>query len=360
MTCAFEAEEPAVSEAKSGKKSRLLWGCVGGCLGIVVLVLVLIGVGVWWAVGAVPVVPPETFVKEESVGFGIVEMREDDSAMKRFVARTLQEPALARGAQQETVRAEQLGSLAPLQGVLIVSQDGGRRLSVGGVISVGRFSRPLGKILAGQTPATGEYKRTTIHARGRRFLGIRKNNFMWGASEEHIREWTDRLVKQRGAKTSTAEIAPSGVLQEAYDRTEKSHPVRFAWLNESGQLRHFLERFEESVPAKTLLDAGIASESVLSLAGDAHPMNEEDVALTFWIQCSDAEKAGTVRDGLLGATGSVQETFGVQEVQAELVGGNIVEVRGTFRGVPQKIARLAERLQAGAGARRQFGGPGPE
>lgn len=332
--------------AEGKKKSKLLWGCVGGCAGVFVVFLVLLGVGVWWFTGAVPVVPPETFVTEDAAGFCILEVPKGDSAIAGFLVEVLKESPFSQRmqnqGQKQTASGEQLGALGPLHGIVLISPDAGGQLRVGGAISLHRFSRPLGKMLAaGEKPET-TYRETAIHSREKALLGIRKNNFMWSAGEEQIRTWTDRLAAQRQAEDGQAGIAASGALKEAYGRTEESRPIRFACLNTDGELRRFLGSFAESEPARALLGTGIASDPVVSVAGDARPADKEDLDLTVWVECSDAETARSVRDGLSGATETLKQTIGLENVRAELVGENLVEVLGTLRRVPQRIGRLAE------------------
>ena len=282
------------------RRKKWIWGCTGGCLGLMVAVTVgIIGIYLWFA-RALPLPPPETFLTPGTSAFLFVR-----GQVPTKDGRPLE-------ANVDTIRAAVLG-VAPAQLVFASAPADGAEPRWAVALSISRFGRVIGPIARGliaqqareQGLAQPEtYKGGAISvADGGAAFAVRANSYMVAEEESFLRAWLDALQaeRERPEPPEGAAPLPAGMdpgLLDAYDRLDRESPVRFACLNAHGEVAALLDGLPSEQVRARLLEAGMAGAGVRSVSGQLLSMNSLDAALTLRISCADEETAAGIETAL--------------------------------------------------------------
>ncbi|MDP6439868.1 MAG: hypothetical protein QGH74_09555 [Candidatus Brocadiia bacterium] len=284
-------------EKKASSATKWLLGCGIGCGTLVAAVIVGIVLLVAWVKRAHPVPPPETFLTPTASSFAILQIRPDDEALIAMLEQQVENaPADVKrkirsggptGQQVEQMR-QNLETVTPIHVVVAVrpgSEEGEFLWSV--AISIEGFSNPINLMLrsiVNDMPDSGG----SLQAHKDVEIGVDQdgaciapvdNNFLVGNDLEVVKDWIDRLQEFAGLQEAAAEGAEVVLpyegpddLKGMYERLEPSAQVRFASLNEHGEVEAFLEHILAERPekeaqeiAEALLEAGVAD--AVAIAG---------------------------------------------------------------------------------------------
>ena len=356
---------------KGGSGGKWLFGCCGGCLGLVVVIAVVVGIVAYFLLRSHPVLPPETFLTASADAFLVGAIKPDDKA----VIALIQASARQQGQQVPKAEevAERLESLTPIQMVVLArhTEEEGE-FDLGGVGSIKPWSglvRLLVKAIINDFPDQGgsvqEYKGVTIGtSSGGICLAAKDNNFMFAQSAEMIKEWLDRIEEagevEEGATASYEGPVP---MKEMYRQLDPTAQVRLVSSNEHGEVRAFLDWLKEAreKPAgpeerePALVDQIAAAEidwsNVTVVGGTLHIIDPDTAGMDLLIQCASEEFA----EGLHGAAMEWIE----QQPEEDRPEDAEVTVEGTLLKVTVKLSGLQQAVQEASQQAGQWQPPAP-
>ncbi len=341
--------------------SKLLWGCLGGCLGFIVIVGAAIGIGGWLMVRAMPVHPPETFVTEGTTALLVVRVEPENPAVAEWAVRALTHESL-RGQvpqdqfgplRQDVPQSVDLArAMAPVQmvGILQPADEEGE-FQGGGVISVYRMSRIFALATVGlrqEAISTTEYRDVDILAlpTGARYARQR-NNFMLADSKHLVEAWVARAEERRRDVREAGEAGPAPPkpagderMVAAFERLDREAPVLFASSNAHGELEHLAKALPEGDPDELRALIEQAADRIVSMAGQVVALNPDDGQLTLWWECADADSAAALAQTLQEALPRLGEGEALSNLKVAAEGDTVVRVEARVEGVPDKLARL--------------------
>ncbi|MFO7955477.1 MAG: hypothetical protein R6X33_00040 [Candidatus Brocadiia bacterium] len=341
--------------------SKLRWGCAGGCFGLVVIAIILVIATIWFLLGSVPVVPEETFLLPEATAFAVVRIEPDDTLMAELPFRVASHPEVREELRKQDVdprklegnvakARENVRKMAPVQMValLMPPEEEEGEFSAAAAFSMRRYSRLIRMLLrGGKEGETSEYKEAAIVAPADEpLLAVRGNNFMRAERMETLHTWVDRLVEQRARQEAAAEgetprpeleLRPR--LREAYERMDRSLPVRFACLNESGELAHLAERIEREEVLEALEAIGALGDGVAMLSGSLEPLNETDAELSLRWDCRDDEHAAGLEAGFRRMTAEMPAGRHLRDVRLDRPEPSVFRLRVRIADFADFVAR---------------------
>ncbi|MFO8008457.1 MAG: hypothetical protein R6V05_12060 [Candidatus Brocadiia bacterium] len=348
--------------------SKLLWGCLGGCLGFIVIVGIAIGIGGWLLMRATAVDPPETFAAEQTTTFLSVRVEPENPAVAEWAIRTVMHESLAGQVPQDQFEplqrdvsqaVDSVRGMAPVQmvGVLRPADEEGE-FRGGAVISMYRMSRMFALATAGlreTAVSTTGYKDVDIYAlqSGARYARDR-NNFMLADSKEIIEAWVDRSetrrqrVKEAG-EGGPAPPQPAGAekMVAAFGRLDREAPILFACANGHGELDYFAEALPEQAAPELRALIEQTGDQIASVAAQVEALNPDDGQLTLWWECDDAAAAAALAEGLRTALPALGEGEALSNVNVSVEEDTVVRAEARVEAVPDKLARfLAAGLEA--------------
>lgn len=305
-------------ESSSGRK--WLFGCAGGCLGLVIVVAAVVGIIAYYALRAVPIVPPETFLVADTDAFLVAKVSSDDTAIISELEKVMPRVPDLAGAggefrknweEQDASAKEAVASAGPLQIVLVQKlprpdtedAEPTRALALSPRGMSGMFRWLLNWSLDSVPDQDGsleEYKGTTVATlKNGRSIAARGNNFLFADGADTLKQWIDRIEQQRQAeakagegKTPIPEINLSQELKSIHRKTTSEAPVRFGVSNRQGQLRSLLAPHLEQEKIGACEELGLFQEDVKAIGGSAETAAGSDGRLRLWIACADAAFAG--------------------------------------------------------------------
>lgn len=341
---------------------KWVWGCTGGCLGFIVIIAVVVGVGIWLLVRPTPLVPAETFVTPQASAFLIARVDPADQLMTRIPAAVLARPEISRllptqsGEPLELTEEQALQTMkgfSPMWLVLVVEPSEQQRALHGGVaFALQRYSKLL-RLAAGhrlhKSGDARDYKEATIASLGERtYAGVRGNNFMTADSEELLRRWVDRIVAARARAEHQDEPAQPGLevqeeLKRAVERLETDQPIIFACLNAHGELAALAEALPDAELREHLRAAHIFGPHVSSLAFQIRPATSRDGRLTAFIECRDTSSAAQVRDVIQQLLAEAGEEAALSDTTLNLE-ETVVSLDALITDIPGHVAEFAVRF----------------
>ena len=295
-------------EKKASSATKWLLGCGLGCGTLVAAVIVGIVLLVAWVKRAHPVPPPEAFLTPTASSFAILQIRPDDEALIAMLEQQVENaPADVKrkirsggptGQQVEQMR-QNLETVTPIHVVVAVrpgSEEGEFLWSV--AISIKGYGNVLNlfmrKVVSGMPGSGGSIQKHKdveigVDPDGTCIAPV-DNNLLVGDDLEVVKDWIDRLQEYAGLQEAAAEgeqvVLPyrgPDELKGMYERLGTSAQVRFASLNERGEVEAFLEHILAERPekaaqeiAEALLEAGVAD--AVAIAGGSLTLASADAA----------------------------------------------------------------------------------
>ncbi len=347
---------------------KWMWGCTGGCFGLIVVGIIAIVGLIWYVIAAVPVVPPETFLLGQSTAFAIVRIEPDDTLMMELPFRIVAHPEVrrhlpeqqvdpqAREANLEQAR-DRLRRLAPLQAVgLLLPVEAEQNadeptFTSAAVFSVRGYSRVFRLLLLSrlQEHVTEEYRDAAIVERPEQpRLAFRENNFIGAERMETVHALVDRIVEQREREAAAPpdevprpELDLEPRLQEAYERLPQNAPVRFACLNEQGEMAYLAERLgiEQNDEMEEAL--GLFGPDVLLLSGTLEPVDATDADFMLRWDFHEEASAQAAEEGLRRLLEELPDEPDLEQLRLDRPEPKAVRVRVRIRNLSDLVARLA-------------------
>jgi hypothetical protein len=341
---------------------KWVWGCTGGCLGCIVLVLLGIYVAFRYYMYAVPVVPPQVFLTRASSAFLFVRVDPQvpltmetalDVALQPDVHKRIPTKSGGPLPLDRRTAAEYIASFAPLQAVAALEPGEEESAIHGGLaLSVGRGSRLLNVIVGAKfktLPAVSEYRGARIAAAGPdACVALRGNNYMSADNEELLKTWAANLKMERqreqaapsGPEAPAPALTVSPALGRAYERLDAGLPIVFACLNAHGELASLAELVPGGDARRIIESTEIASDNVVSLAGQVKPLSPRDGELTLFIDCAGPGAAARMKDGLDAAAREAGDKWPLKETEVTLEAPALVVVKGRIEDLPAKVAGI--------------------
>ena len=361
-----------MSTERERRARRWVWGCTGGCLGCIVILLVGIYLGVRHFMQPVVVVPPQTFLTRDTSAFLFVRVDPQVPLMMETAADVILRPEvigvipIKPGEQIDLDReksVDYLSSFAPVQAVLALQPEKEADVIHGGLaVSVRSGSRLLSALVKQgiKAPVTfHEYKGAEIAALSENaYVALRENNYMSSDREELLKAWAGNLMLERQREEQAAQgghppapaLIISPALKRPYDRLDSSLPIVFASLNTRHELASLTALISNEDARRLIEYTGIVSDGVLSLAGQVRPLSPRDAELTLFIDCADADLAGRMRDRLEGAAGgSGGDVWPLKDTAVAVQDGTVLKVTGRINDLPAKVADIVAAVIRRAG-----------
>jgi hypothetical protein len=358
----------AMDIERQRRARRWVWGCTGGCLGCILLTALAVLMAFRYYMHAVPVVPPQTFLTQDTSGFLFVQVDPKVPLTMETALDTILQPAIIQvvptrpGETAETDRqkvAAYISSFAPLQCVLITQTAPKEDLMHGGLaVSVHSGSRLLSALARKsiETPFTSYEGADLATIDKDRHVALRSNNYMSADREELLKTWVESLKAERQreqqAKYAGQPPAPriSPALKRAYDRLDAGLPFVFATLNDHHELASLAGLISDDKLRQLVDETGVVSSDVLNLSGEIKPLNDRDVELSLLIECADSDAATGLMDRLAAAVRNAGPEWPLQETAVSVNSPNVIEVKGRVNDLPAKVAAIvadvADRVRA--------------
>ena len=356
-----------LGEEKRPSSKKWLLGCGGGCLGTIMLVAVALGLIAYYAMRAVPILPPETFLVRQTDGFVVAKITKDDEAIIRELQKVLTRlPELTdmskdtrrNWRQQQANAKEALVSAGPVQVTVVqqVSPDGeAKRGMVANIKRLSGFFRWTVNWSLDSLPAEGgsleDYQGTTIGtSKEGMSVAARGNNFMFSQSSDVIKHWIDRIKEQRKAESEASEKeapAPSpqlsGKLKELYNALPQAVPVRFGLSNEASQLKKLMSTVAREAALEDLEELGVFDQNIEALSGTAETESGSTGKVSLTLACKGAPVASEIAGRLKKEKSQLEQALQIQKLQVEQ---DDSELKVDFL-VPDMWSRLRKALTAG-------------
>jgi len=330
-------DEPSNKGWSSGKK--WLFGCAGGGLTTVFVLAIVAAVVIYYAVRAVPILPPETFLVRKTDAFVVARITKDDKGVIKELQKVLTElPQIAdmskeatQSWRQQSANAEEaLASAGPLQVVLVqqVSPDGETKRAM--VVSIRRLSgffRWTVNWSLDALPAEGgsleDYEATTIGtSKDGISVAARGNNFMFSQEADVIKHWIDRVKGQRLAESEAGEgeapappVQMDDDLKSLYESMPAGVPVRFGLNNKDGQLEALLTKFAKQDAYESLDDVGLFGRNVNVVGGSAETDSGSTGRVQMKLLCKDAQTASEVAGRLENKLHELEQILQIEKLQ---------------------------------------------
>jgi len=306
---------------QAGKK-RLL-GCAAGCLGFVVVCVICLGIAVHFAVRAVPILPPETFVTPEADAFVVGKIDPGDVALLALIQDMMEGAQTGPGVfwrfgGKDGNLRQSISGVGMLQMVALVSygSEKEREMSYSFVFSIQKmsglmrwtFSRSLKELLRQGGVLTRHGKVTIGTGPGGWSRTVWRNNFMIAEDIEVIKEWIDRIEKQEEAGAgASAALAVGETLKAAYERLPCEAALRFASINTGGEVGLLLP--EEGEFSQALKDMGLVGREVKALGMSLDVGDAQEAQVKVCASCGEEGQARQLAARLEGRGAAMEQQF---------------------------------------------------
>ena len=365
-------------EKNIGEK-KWVFGCCGGCIGLVIVAVIVVGLVLYFLLRSRPVLPPETFLTPGADAFLVARVNPNDKALITLI----QESARQQGQQvpQAAEIAERLEKLTPIQLVLAArhtEQEG--QFAVGGVASIKPWSgivRAAVKMIIKNLPDEGgsieQYKEIRI---GVTKIGVCvaavDNNFMLTQDKEMLKEWIDRIEEQEQLEEGGVLPYDGPVaLKEMNGRLDPTAQARLVSLNDHGEIEALLdavqqvreeERGEEERPPDlfdNLSEADVDWSRVSVVGGTVRILDPDTAGCELLIQCRAEEFAKGLAATATEMLEEQAEEGGLEQIEVT-VDGAIVKVKFQVSGIQQMLREKAEQRRQSQPGRPPWLPPEPE
>ncbi|NLW50083.1 MAG: hypothetical protein GXY85_04460 [Candidatus Brocadiaceae bacterium] len=337
------------------QRKRWMWGCTGGCLGLIVVVgLAIIGIYMWFA-RALPVPDAEVFLTPQTRAFLFVSIRRDDPMMVEVPVRLALRPDVGNRMPIKADQPEQMREgvvyVAPIRlvvlGTAAAGEDGVRW---GLAVSITRLGRLLDAVLR-QVAAKKELPKPEPYRGGAIWpapaggaFAARTNIYMVAEDAILLRTWLDGIeAAVRPDDEPAAAPLPAGMdpqLLGAYDRLDRDSPVRFACLNTRGELAALLARVPHPGVHAALEAAGLAGPGVHAVSGQVRSLNSRDAALTLRVACDGAGTAAGIETALRNLAADPACTPYLREASVQGHDDHTVELTVRVENFADRVAAL--------------------
>jgi hypothetical protein len=344
------------------RRRRWIWGCTGGCLGVLLVLFAVVGGFVLWLRHPLPVAPPEVFVSPDAVGFLVVRVEADDPFMVEAAVRLSQLTAVRRGLPAKRPDVFRLdpaivrGTLlrvSPVQLVVVARPAAeGASPEMGAAAAMRAYSRlyrylalAMMKKRAGDQAARESYRGASlITIPGGSVQAVLDNNFMLAPGRDTVTGWVDSLVRFREGESGRGAPALSVAepLKVAYGRLGPQSPVRLAAFKAHGELAAALKQLAEDWPDAEREVVSTLAPHVVTVAAQLAPMNNLDAALTVFVECDDPQVAAALCDAVAKTASHPGATDPLRELSAAVEDGRVVKVQARIENVPGRLAALLE------------------
>ncbi len=325
---------------------RWVWGCTGGCFGIILLMALIVWAGARYLLQPMPLPPPQTFLSPQTSAFLVARVDPDDPLAALTAERLFPDERMA-----ETL----LDLFAPVQCVVVLEPGEPEGVVHGGMAaSVNKawrllpymVKRMIGKPFSRQDGAEVTSLDATSH------LGICRNTALSADTDELLKRWIGRLNAGARAEGGPAGIEVSAALKRAYDRLDADLPLLFVCLNRHGELASLAGLIADEDARQVIRQTGLTGEGVVSLSGQLRPVDPRSAEVTFLIDCGDRADAEAMADRLRAAVRQLGRKWSLRATTIEVQPPGVVVVKGRLDDVPGTVAGLVEglyrRVQGGA------------
>lgn len=358
----------------TGSGTKWVFGCCGGCAGLVLLVVIVVGIIAYSLFKSRPVLPPETFLTAGADAFLIAQINPDDEALIELI----QENARQQGNNVPKAQAisDILQRITPFHLVVIArhTEEEGE-FSVGGVASIRPWSGVMRWFVnAGistfqkEGGSTEDYERITIGTnRQGDSLAAVDNNFMFAKDKEMIKAWIDRIAKYEDLKEKAGEdekpvLSYQGPaeLVEMYGRLDREAQIRFVSSNEHGEIEAFLDwaeeqresqdqpRAEDEQPGllETLSDARIDWSGVAATGGTVRILDADVANIQLLFKCREEKFAKKLQEATREFLEEGAEEEDIEDIEVTL-DGTLVKVQFKKSGVRKALQNASKPRQVG-------------
>ncbi len=366
--------------AEEQTRKKWLWGCCGGCGGLVLLSVIAVAVGLYFLLRSRPLVPPETFLSPSADAFMIIQVSPDDEDLVRMLQEFVKNPPAELELTEKQKKrlmgradrvADDLAQVLPLNLVVTArhieprAQAAARKFAFGAILSIKGFSglgRFVLKLIIGSLPQEGgrveHYKEVDIGiSQGGACLAALNNNFMFAGDTETIETWIDRIGEQEllmkqaeeGKKTVLPYEGPEA-LKRMFERLDRSSRLLFASLNSHGEVKAFLEALQRAElvgeggdagkEVAMLVETGITSPRVHAVGGTGHIVGPDTMELQLLVECDDEEFAAALLDQLLAVLGNLAPELGIEALEGTL-DGSLVRLKFSKPGLQEALHKAA-------------------
>jgi hypothetical protein len=350
----------ALDPERAKRARRWVLGCTGGCLGAIVILGVVGYLVARHFYQAMPIVPPQTFLTRDTSAFAFVRVDPAVPLTMETALDVVMLPEMVSVYTTESGQARQpdrkmagdfITSIAPLQAVVVLQpEEKGRVIHGGLALSVRSGSRLLSLVVRQKLAATfvpfegAEIARLARDA----FVALYANNYMSSDREDLIKAWIGNLNAERARRTQAAQgvrpaappLSISPALRRAYDRLDAGQPLVFATLNSHRELVSLASLITDEQARRFIEERGVASDAVLSLAGQIKPLSNRDAELTVFADCINAETAAQMRDGLINVAGATGDKWPLTDMTVEIRDDTTLVVTARIVDLPAKVAGM--------------------
>ncbi len=393
------SRSPDPASENSGKRpnSRAWMGCCAGCVGVVLVLILAFGIGLYLLLRSRPVMPPEAFLLPDADGFVALRIEPEDEGLTAFLESLAADPPPAldipekhkerlrenaanthllmekwtpincvflmylRDESEKTgprdfelpknadIFPTPLGDWADMPGVRNKMQ----RFSLGFAGSTSRagglmrwFVRAATAEIVEQSGREEEYRDVKIGIMPDDFLlGAVDNNFLLADRSQIIYSWIDVLKETEAGKDFAYNGPPH--LEKIYRRIEPPAPIYFAVSNRQNEVPILVESFLEE-QAESSSDNNYNNKMVISLVkilaehveaigGYLRVISPNETELNIYAECKNAEHARE-------AGANLAELLKWGKREAAIEGYVKVEIDGNTAHVRLKVENLTELL----------------
>lgn len=313
----------SLMESPRRSRRKLYWGCAGAALSFVIVLALAWMLVQRFMMGPMPLVPPETFLTPDAAAVLLVRIEADDPLMAEIPAELTAtaeaQRLLAPGSEGPPRPLQAAGireKLTPLQAVATWSfnfqED---RPYAGLAISLGRGGRAFGSSIGNyyHTRAAGtalEHAGAFIWPGRTTYSSFSQNTFMVTTALPLAKDWLERFqavwprveaAEEAGTTvTVDAEDGASTRLRECLGRLDGGAPLRFAVVNEKGQMTLLLARLAAATPPESRDAVENAFVNASAVAAQVTSRDATSGSLTLHV-AGPAESAPAIEQALEGA-----------------------------------------------------------
>jgi len=374
-------------DAEERKRKKWLYGCLGGCLGLVLVVGGCIAVGLYLTFRPVRVLPAETFLSAETRAFAVVRIRGDDPGLVALIEAFASNPPEMsqldeRWRKRLRGQARQMGKdvrrWTPIHIVAVGTRgDHEGELKGGLAVSLGGVSAVIARVVRLQARATGagrattrEYKDVVLYGSDEKGLfAAVKNNLMIAGDAALMRDWIDRIQAHEATRAegpTEQEPVPrfegDPLLVGICEKMDSSLPLAFATLNTQGEVEFLLSRINEAKDKDDTTDyvelgrsLGLTDGRLKALGGGMKVLSSDKGAFFLIGRCQDEDFARELAARLRLAMTKLQDKGAIENLSVSAE-ANAVRVDAQIPDLQKRIRSAVERADKDASPLPESGG----
>jgi hypothetical protein len=331
-------------------RSKLLWGCGGGCVSFLVILAIFAWGVRWWMMRPLPIADPEIYTGPNTKAVLILEARPGDALLLSILAEMadtdVAQKALAPGGARTEglMKAEAMAGIAPVQivGVLGVPDAGENSAAL--VISITRggrafvqstasyYGRPHADAPTIYGPARGPY--AVIRGNTNTVMLVNRRDGAESLSERFGQRFSKIAGEEQGTEISQTGIQPEALAQRLEEL--ENAPVRSAAVGADAVMAVASKLASAAGQQKgPLIREALAGVTALSASLVAR--DETSGVLTLHLQGAGPEATG-------GAAKAALEAFGAASVRVVRQEEGSVTVEAILPELPREAARALRAL----------------